>query len=582
MVPKKDLEMGDLVWAKMKSFPFWPAKIVNPPTLKKETATAYTTKGLQKKSSMNRKAQHYVFFFGSKNHAWILDENIVPHSDEMLNKATKKKSVSYLKAIEEIVEASSSIVPKPVEEASFEDDESFKELFKEIVEASSSIVPKPVEEASFEDDESFKESTADMNPEKATKTTSVKDEELLKKSPTACFVKRKPRQKIRGEKTKKSPTKRNSTEGDSDKDLSPVRKLSKMSDNYSALISNTPPNISYSRVAVIRPLDDRSMVTREYFELPPEPSLDFSRASTIMRAKNIEPTSKKIGFIGLGMMGQRIVKNLLDSGHDVSVWNRTPSKCYKFTEVGAHRCYTPYDIVLRCDIIFCCVSGPEASKSLVFENWGILQGLEKCEPGTKGYVEMTSIDPITSQEIAEAITYKGGKYLEAPISGSRSLAEEASLLILGAGDRELFNHCESCFFAISRNAYYLSCDVGSGSKMNLVRSMVTGATFATVAEAMALLERCNIPKHNFLELLDLDNMDCPLIAEKGQAIIASNYSTDTSLKYQQKDLALALALGDGYEHPMMLTSAANELYKHAKQLRYTDHDVAAVFFGAKY
>ncbi|GFY58545.1 putative oxidoreductase GLYR1 homolog [Trichonephila inaurata madagascariensis] len=530
----------------MKSFPFWPAKIINPPTLNKETATA---KGLQKKKpSTHKKAQHYVFFFGSKNHAWILDENIVPHSEEMLSKVTKKKSVSYTKAIEEIIDASSSIVPKPVKEDSDED-----------------------------------ESKPDLNLEKITETPSVKDDELLTKSSTTRAVKRKPKQKVKGEKTKKSPSKRKSTEGeDSDEESCPTRKLSRMSDDFSALISNTPPNLSYSRVAVIRPLDDRTMVSREYFDLPPEPPIDFSRATAVMRSRNVAPTSKKIGFIGLGMMGQRIVKNLLDSGHDVSVWNRTPNKCCQFTEVGAHRCYTPYDIVLCCDIIFCCVSGPEASKSLVFENWGILQGLEKCEPGTKGYVEMSCIDPITSQEIAEAITYKGGKYLEAPISGSRSLAEEGTLLILGAGDRELFNNCDTCFYAISRHAYYLSCDVGNASKMNLIINTLIGTSFAALGETMALVERCNLSKNNFLELLDLNTLNCPLIAEKGQAILASNYLTNMSLKYQQKDLSLALTLSDKHDQPMILGSAANELFKHAKQLRYTDHDVSAVFFGAKY
>lgn len=556
MVAKKDFEIGDLVWAKMKRYPFWPAKIVIPPAGKEKVI--YTPKGLKKKSSTPRKAQHYVFFFGSKNHAWILDENIVPHSEEMLNKVAKKKPASYIKAIDEIVEASSSITPKP----------------------------KPVVEDSIKNDELTKKSTAVRSPEKIAKSSSIKDEELPKKSPAVRYEKRgrAPKQKIKREKTKKSPPKRKLSEEASEEspETSPVRKLSNKSDDYSALISNTPPNIAYNRVAVIRPLDDRSMASREYYELLPGPSLDMTRTSTAMKEKNIKPTSKKIGFIGLGMMGQRIVKNLLNSGHDVSIWNRTPEKCKQFVEAGAQQFLTPADVVWNCDIIFCCVSGPEAAKSLVFENWGVLHGLEKCQPGTKGYVEMTSIDPITSQEIAEAITYKGGKYLEAPISGSKSLADDGALLILGAGDRELFNSCETCFFALSKNAYYLSCDVGSGSKMNLALSMLMGTTYAALAEAMALVERCSLSKNNFLEILDLGPMACPLLLEKGQAIVANNFSTNSSLKYQQKDLNLALTLGDRYEQPMVLASAANELYKHAKLLRYSEHDVSAVYLGAKY
>ncbi|GFT34220.1 putative oxidoreductase GLYR1 homolog [Nephila pilipes] len=541
MVAKKDFEIGDLVWAKMKSYPFWPAKIVDPPT--------------DTKSSTPKKAKHYVFFFGSKNCAWILDENIVHHSEEMLNKVTKKKSSSYIQAIDEIVEASGSVAAKP----------------------------KPVKEDSVKNDESAKKSTPVQSPEKMVKTSSVKSEDSPKKSPVIRSEKRSRIKKIKqeNEKPKKTHRKRSLSEDTSDQPSSPVAKLIK-SDDYSALISNTPPNISFNRIAMIRPMDDRSMNAREYYELPPGPPIDMSKASQTLTAKNIKPTSKKIGFIGLGMMGQRMVKNLLVTGHDVSIWNRSPEKCKIFVDFGAHQYLTPADVVWNCDIIFCCVSGPEAAKSLVFGNWGVLQGLEKCKAGSKGYVEMTSVDPITSQEIAEAITFKGGKYLEAPISGSRALADEGSLLILCAGDSDLFKSCESCFFALSKNTYYLSDGVGSGSKMNLTLSMLMGTTYAALGEAMALIERCNLSKSNFLEILDLGPMACPLLSEKGHSIVAHNFLTDTSLKYQQKDMNLALTLGDKCEQPLVLTSAANELYKHAKLLRYSEHDVSAVYLGAKY
>ncbi|GFS45152.1 oxidoreductase GLYR1 [Trichonephila inaurata madagascariensis] len=117
MVTTKDFEMGDLVWAKMRGYPFWPAKVVSPPIVKEQVLNS--TKEIQKKkSSKPRKGQHYVFFFGSHDCAWILDENIVPHSEEMLNKVSKKKSTSYVKAVEEIVDANYLVVlkPKPVKE----------------------------------------------------------------------------------------------------------------------------------------------------------------------------------------------------------------------------------------------------------------------------------------------------------------------------------------------------------------------------------------------------------------------------------------------------------------------------------
>ncbi|GFY39071.1 hypothetical protein TNIN_380451 [Trichonephila inaurata madagascariensis] len=100
----KNFELGDLVWAKMKNYPFWPAQIVNPPVVNEKLDT---DRGLpKKKPSMSRRNQHFVFFFGTRDFSWISDENIVPHSEEMVNKEIKKKSASYVKAVKEIVKAS--------------------------------------------------------------------------------------------------------------------------------------------------------------------------------------------------------------------------------------------------------------------------------------------------------------------------------------------------------------------------------------------------------------------------------------------------------------------------------------------
>ncbi|GFW84241.1 oxidoreductase GLYR1 [Trichonephila clavipes] len=129
MTAPKDFEIGDLVWAKLKNFPFWPAKIADPPTVLEKVFC--TAKGPQKKKSCTRrKAQHYVFFFGSQDYAWIWDKNIVPHSVEMLSNVSRKKSASYVKAIDEIIAAGGVSVPnlKLVKEESVENDELSKNL----------------------------------------------------------------------------------------------------------------------------------------------------------------------------------------------------------------------------------------------------------------------------------------------------------------------------------------------------------------------------------------------------------------------------------------------------------------------
>ncbi|KFM58247.1 putative oxidoreductase GLYR1-like protein, partial [Stegodyphus mimosarum] len=304
--------------------------------------------------------------------------------------------------------------------------------------------------------------------------------------------------------------------------------------------------------------------------------------SETVKSKNGIPTDKKIGFLGLGLMGQGIVMNLLNTGHQVTVWNRSPGKVEYFVEAGAHRGMTPADVVTASDITFCCVSDPEAAKAMVFGNYGVLKALESCDVGGKGYVEMTSIDPDTSRDIAEAITSNRGKYLEAPVIGSKKQAEEGSLFILAAGDRSLFSDCETCFRAMGNHAYYISHEFPNGSKMNLILSMFLGTTYAALSEAMALVEKAKLSQEDFIEILSLGSLNCETVLDKGHAILSRNFSTNTPLKHVQKDLNLALTMGHNLEQPMPLAAAANEVYKHAKLLRYSDHDVCAVYMGAKY
>ncbi|GFU46302.1 putative oxidoreductase GLYR1 homolog [Trichonephila clavipes] len=617
MTAPKDFEIGDLVWAKLKNFPFWPAKIADPPTVLEKVFC--TAKGPQKKKSCTRrKAQHYVFFFGSQDYAWIWDKNIVPHSVEMLSNVSRKKSASYVKAIDEIIAAEGVSVPnlELVKEEPVENDESSKNLVdgeflestkqkikvgkteepvvngessKEFLDVFVKKSTKPKQKNKrgktkkfVEDDESSKSFSAVKNRRKTTKIASVADNKLLKKSTVLPMKKsRTPKEKITREKTKKPPQKRNLTEEASDRKLSPVRKLPRTSDDNSASIFNSPRSNTYNPVGVNRPLNDRSMVGQKYVEPSPIPVLDMSRPNPIVRAKNIRATTKKIGFIGLGTMGQRIVKNLLESGHDVSIWNRTREKCTQFVEAGAHQFLTPCDVVLHCDIIFCCVPGPEATKSVVFGNRGILQGFQNCNSETKGFVVLTALDLKTSKEIVSAVTSEGANYLDAPISGSISDAEAGTLLIIAAGEREFFDDCVTCFYAMSRNAYYLGSGIGSASLMHMCTSMVNGIATVALAEGMSLAESMDFSKSSLLKYVNLSSMNCPLFREKGLAMATNNFTTNHSLKYQQSDLQMMLETSDTCMHPLDLTAAANEVYKKAKRFQYSDHDVSAVYFGAK-
>merc|ERR1711902_333896 len=293
--------------------------------------------------------------------------------------------------------------------------------------------------------------------------------------------------------------------------------------------------------------------------------------------KNIEPSKLNFGFLGLGIMGSGIVKNLLNSGHSITVWNRTAEKRQEFVKAGAREALTPGDVIAESDITFSCISDPQAAKDMVFGNCGVLSEINT----TKGYVEMTGIDADTSQDIAEAISLKGGRYLEAQIQGSKEEANEGTLVVLVAGDRSLFDDCQSCFQAIGKNSFYLG-EVGNSSKMNLVLQTIMGVTLAGLAEGMALADRAGLQQKDVMEVLELTGLACPTILGKGKAIIDGGFPTHQPLQHMQKDLKLSLTRGDQLEQPLPLTASANEVFKHAQRLGYGEHDVSAVYIRARF
>lgn len=177
-----------------------------------------------------------------------------------------------------------------------------------------------------------------------------------------------------------------------------------LNNDHDLLFSPTPRRSDVAKLLLDRPL----LSTR-----PEPPEIDMQNISETLKSKKINPSNLRFGFLGLGIMGSGIVKNLIDSGHKVVVWNRTVEKCRKFGDAGAEIAQTPCDVIDRVDITFSCVSDPSAAKQMVFGNCGVLSS-DAISHG-KGYVEMTSIDAETSQDIYDGITNKGGRYLEAQV-----------------------------------------------------------------------------------------------------------------------------------------------------------------------
>ncbi|KAK4785598.1 hypothetical protein SAY86_002287 [Trapa natans] len=280
----------------------------------------------------------------------------------------------------------------------------------------------------------------------------------------------------------------------------------------------------------------------------------------------------EVGFLGLGIMGKAMSMNLLKHGFKVTVWNRTLSKCDELVEHGATVGETPAAVVKKCKYTIAMLSDPAAALAVVFEKDGVLDGI--CSG--KGYIDMSTVDDETSTKISEAITAKGGSFLEAPVSGSKKPAEDGQLVILAAGEKALYEEAIPAFDIMGKKSFFLG-PVGNGAKMKLVVNMVMGSMMNAFSEGLELADKSGLDPQTLLAVLDLGAISNPMFRLKGPTMIQGNYSPAFPLKHQQKDMRLALALGDENAVPMPVAAAANEAFKKARSMGLGDKDFSAVY-----
>ncbi len=284
----------------------------------------------------------------------------------------------------------------------------------------------------------------------------------------------------------------------------------------------------------------------------------------------------KFGFLGLGIMGSAMAANLVRAGFEVVVWNRNPDKCAPLVAAGARQGGSPRQVVEECPLTFAMLADPAAAEAVCFDAGGVLEGMGS---GT-GYVDMSTVDAATSRKIGAAIAAKGGRFLEAPVSGSKKPAEDGTLLILAAGDAGLFEEARPALEKMGKQSFYLG-ELGNGARMKLVVNMVMGGMMAIFAEALALTEKGGLDPRQLLELLAGGALANPMFKGKGSAMLAGDFTVNFPLKHMQKDLRLALQLGDELAQPLFAAATANEAFKQARSLGLGEADFSALYRAVK-
>ncbi len=279
----------------------------------------------------------------------------------------------------------------------------------------------------------------------------------------------------------------------------------------------------------------------------------------------------KIAFLGMGIMGRAMAENLLTAGHELVVWNRTLKRCHPLQEMGAVIAATPAAAVIAADITIAMLADPEAALDVVFSDDGVLEAIGSG----KSYIDMSTVDPETAAAIGCEIEAVGGRFLEAPVSGSKKPAEDGTLVILAAGDQSLYDEAVPLFDILGKKHLYLG-EVGQGAAMKLLVNMTMGGMMTLLCEALALGKRCDLLSEDILEVFATGAIANPMFAMKGPAIAADEHPVNFPLKHMQKDLRLAIAMGDEKRQPMQSVATANELFKQALAAGCGELDFSAV------
>lgn len=280
----------------------------------------------------------------------------------------------------------------------------------------------------------------------------------------------------------------------------------------------------------------------------------------------------KIGFVGLGIMGSAMAANLIKAGFKVTVWNRSPDKCAALLDLGAETAASPRAVAECSDVVLAMMANPPAVRSVRDGSEGIIAGLK---PGT-GYVDMSTVDAETAIVSARMAHGKGALFLEAPVAGSRKPAEDATLTIMAAGDRELYDTALVALEKMGKKILFLG-EVGNAARMKLANNLVMGGMLTALCEGMALASGSGLDTSQFLEVLDSGAISNPMFRLKGPQIAANKeFPTAFPLKHMQKDLRLALQLAEEIGQPLFATATVNELFKKALAEDLGDSDFAAV------
>ncbi|HEV3332429.1 MAG TPA: NAD(P)-dependent oxidoreductase [Bryobacteraceae bacterium] len=279
-----------------------------------------------------------------------------------------------------------------------------------------------------------------------------------------------------------------------------------------------------------------------------------------------------IGYIGLGVMGSRMVNRLLEKGHTVTGYNRTKSKAQWLIDKGMKWADSPRAVCAAAEVILSMVTDSAALENIANGPDGVLAGLS----GGKIWVEMSTVSPGVSRALAAHAREKGADMLDGPVSGSVLTLEQGKLSVMAGGRKETFERVKPLLLDLGPKVTYVG-DNGLALVVKIAHNLNLTTQMMAFSEGVLLAEKSGIPREVAVDVLTHSAISSPMVQYRGPFVLKMPDEAWFDVNMMQKDLLLALELGRQVEVPLPTTTIANQYLTAARAIGLAKQDFAIVF-----
>jgi 3-hydroxyisobutyrate dehydrogenase-like beta-hydroxyacid dehydrogenase len=279
-----------------------------------------------------------------------------------------------------------------------------------------------------------------------------------------------------------------------------------------------------------------------------------------------------LGYVGLGVMGSRMVDRLLAKGHSVTGYNRTKAKAQWLIDKGMKWADSPRQVAAAADITFSMVTNSEALQDIADGPNGVLAGLA----AGKLWVDMSTVSPAVNRALVARVRAKGADMLDSPVSGSVITLEQGKLTMMVGGSKESFERIKPILLDIGPKATHVG-DNGLALAMKIATNLSLAAQMLAFSEGVLLAEKSGIPREIAVEVLTHSAIASPMVQYRGPFVLKMPDEAWFDVNMMQKDLLLALELGRQVSVPLPTTSLTNEYLSAARGMGLAKQDFAIVF-----